>query len=84
MKKNMSWKFTDESSITLQSSVSGPGEFGCREAIEKVTKDIFHLSRVKWFQTYPVAITSFATISWYRKISEALLFQITMQKMRAL
>ena len=28
MKKNMSWKFTDESSITFQSSVSGPGEFG--------------------------------------------------------
>ena len=28
MKKNKSWKFTDESSITFQSSVSGPGEFG--------------------------------------------------------
>ena len=28
MKKNMSWKFTDESSVTFQSSVSGPGEFG--------------------------------------------------------
>ena len=23
----MSWKFTDESSVTFQSSVSGPGEF---------------------------------------------------------
>ena len=30
MKKNMSWKFTDESSITFQSSVSRPGEFGPR------------------------------------------------------
>ena len=28
MKKNMSWKFTDESSITFQSSISGVGEFG--------------------------------------------------------
>ena len=28
MKKNMSWKFTDESSVTFQSSVSGAGEFG--------------------------------------------------------
>ena len=27
MKKNTSWKFTDESSVTFQSSVSGPGEF---------------------------------------------------------
>ena len=26
----MSWKFTDESSVTFQSSVSGPGEFGLR------------------------------------------------------
>ena len=28
MKKNTSWKFTDESSVTFQLSVSGPGEFG--------------------------------------------------------
>ena len=28
MKKNTSWKFTDESSVTFLSSVSGPGEFG--------------------------------------------------------
>ena len=28
MKKNMSWKFTDELSVTFQSSVSGAGEFG--------------------------------------------------------
>ena len=28
MKKNTSWKFTDKSSVTFQSSVSGPGEFG--------------------------------------------------------
>ena len=28
MKKNTSWKFTDESSVIFQFSVSGPGEFG--------------------------------------------------------
>ena len=28
MKTNTSWKFTDESSVTFQSSISGPGEFG--------------------------------------------------------
>ena len=28
MKKNTSWKFTDELSVTFQSSVSGVGEFG--------------------------------------------------------
>ena len=28
MKKNTSWTFTDESSVTFQSSVSGAGEFG--------------------------------------------------------
>ena len=28
MKKNMSSKFMDESSVTFHSSVSGPGEFG--------------------------------------------------------
>ena len=28
MKKNTSWKFTDESSVTFQSPVSGPGESG--------------------------------------------------------
>ena len=28
MKKNTSWKFTDELSITFQLSVSGAGEFG--------------------------------------------------------
>ena len=28
MKKNTSWKFTDESSVTFQSSICGAGEFG--------------------------------------------------------
>ena len=28
MKKNTSWKFTDELSVTFQSPVSGAGEFG--------------------------------------------------------
>ena len=27
----MSWKFTDELSVTFQSSVSGPGEFGLKQ-----------------------------------------------------
>ena len=31
MKKNTSWKFTDELSVTFQSSVSGAGEFGLSE-----------------------------------------------------
>ena len=30
MKKNTSWKFTDELSVTFQSSVSGAGEFGLK------------------------------------------------------
>ena len=30
MKKNTSWKFTDESSVTFQLSVSGAGEFGLK------------------------------------------------------
>ena len=30
MKKNTSWKFTDELSVTFQSSVSGVGEFGLK------------------------------------------------------
>ena len=33
MKKNTSWKFTDELSVTFQLSVSGPGEFGLRQII---------------------------------------------------
>ena len=28
MKKKTSWKFTDESSVTFQLSISGAGEFG--------------------------------------------------------
>ena len=32
MKKNTSWKFTDESSVTFQSFVSGPGEFGLKNS----------------------------------------------------
>ena len=33
MKKNTSWKFTDESSVTFQSSIRGPGEFGLIQCI---------------------------------------------------
>ena len=43
MKKNMSWKFTDESSETFQSSVSGPGEFGLK------SKDACLTMRVNFF-----------------------------------
>ena len=32
-KKNTSWKFMDESSVTFQSSVSGPGEFGLKQCL---------------------------------------------------
>ena len=35
MKKNMPWKFTDESSVTFQSSVSVPGEFGLGMYVSK-------------------------------------------------
>ena len=33
MKKNTSWKVTDELSVTFQSSVSGAGEFGLKKKI---------------------------------------------------
>ena len=36
MKKNMSWKFTDKSFVTFQSSVSGPGEFGHRKIVPNI------------------------------------------------
>ena len=35
MKKNTSWKM-DESSVTFQSSVSGPGEFGHRKIVPNI------------------------------------------------
>ena len=37
MKKNTSCKFTDESSVTFQSSVSGRGEFGLRISMPYIT-----------------------------------------------
>ena len=46
MKKNTSWKFTDESSVTFQSSVSGAGEFGLEHISMFVTilsNGLFHL-----------------------------------------
>ena len=47
MKKNMSWKFTDEWSITFQSSVSGPAEFGLRENKRFFTNfSTYHVEKV--------------------------------------
>ena len=40
MKKNTSWKFMDELSVTFQSSVSGPGEFGLK---------LFHSSKIDFW-----------------------------------
>ena len=42
MKKNTSWKFTNESSVTFQLSVSGAGEFGHRLNEFKVSKNSKH------------------------------------------
>ena len=38
MRKNTSWKFTDDSSVTFQLSVSGTGEFGLRKIIQILQK----------------------------------------------
>ena len=37
MKKNMSWKFTDELSVTFQLSISGAGEFGLSGTFKSTT-----------------------------------------------
>ena len=36
----MSWKFTDESSVTFQLSVSGPGEFGLGMYVSQIFNKI--------------------------------------------
>ena len=41
MKKNTSWKFTDESSVTFQSSVSRAGEFGLRIIVPRSKDSLF-------------------------------------------
>ena len=45
MKKNTSWKFTDELSVTFQSSVSGVGEFGHSlfQFLEFLSKGFVHM-----------------------------------------
>ena len=48
MKKNTSWKFTDEASVTFQLSISGPGEF----SLKVLTAD----SLKKTFQSYVMLI----------------------------
>ena len=57
MKKNMSWKFTDESSVTFQLSVSGAGEFGhkllgCVKLYSVVPKVFLYTSIVIFPITY--------------------------------
>ena len=34
MKENTSWKIMDESSVTFQLSISGPGEFGLSKGLK--------------------------------------------------
>ena len=41
MKKNTSWKFTDELSVTFQSSVSGAGEFGLGQKVKSILKTVY-------------------------------------------
>ena len=41
MKKNTSWKFTDESSVTFQLSVSGAGEFGLGQKVKSILKTVY-------------------------------------------
>ena len=50
MKKNTSWNFTDESSITFQSSVSGASEFGLsllNTILSTQVQDLMDLGRTK-------------------------------------
>ena len=46
MKKNTSWKFMDESSITFQSSVSGLGEFGLKRICNILVHVSTHLNKL--------------------------------------
>ena len=65
MKKNTSWKFTDELSVTFQSSVSGAGEFGQRlksDAKKKINSGFNHC-RMQIFQ--------FLSIGFGEKISKS-------------
>ena len=52
MKKNTSWKFMDESSVTFQSSISGPGEFGLcsNDILFKSQKEFQFQQAVKGYQ----------------------------------
>ena len=48
MKKNTSWKFTDESSVTFQSSVSEAGEFGLIHTSSTLSYQMFvYTSKIK-------------------------------------
>ena len=53
----MSWKFTDESSVTFQSSISGAGEFGHCLIRKKCNRIIEHipvqLTIVLYYKIYP-------------------------------
>ena len=51
MKKNMSWKFTDELSVTFQLSVSGAGEFGLKVGIllklQNIAITMIHIGKTR-------------------------------------
>ena len=45
-RKNTSWKFMDESSVTFQWSISGPGEFGL--GLSKTQKNVSKMKFASW------------------------------------
>ena len=65
MKKNTSWKFTDESSVTFQSSVSGPSEFG------------LYLAWLKHARHSPILVSALRNKLSLRYLCNNLLFYLT-------
>ena len=69
MKKNMSWKFTDESSVTFQSSVSGPGEVSlniknwCKKRKEKLMMVVN--IKLNIFPLCALGLTTFLLLPFY-------------------
>ena len=78
MKKNTSWKFTDESSVTFQLSVSGPGEFGLGiySALVATFLLLYLGIRVYHHHTYVICflrqqasfLTIYVTLEWKKTI----------------
>ena len=56
MKKNTSWKFTDELSITFHSSVSGAGKFGLKLIIFKLVTPEIHNQLILYKQSVESAM----------------------------